>query len=145
MRRDRDRNRSSGMSYSDWKQNEQKKKIEEEKNRPLTEADFPPLGAPPGAKVVVKNVMATTTAHDSVTLAERLRNTIKRQEDEALRRRLELEEEEKKSKDAVVSLSLGVPMLRNRVQEMKVRRDLDAQAEEEYAWQVSSEMEPSLE
>ena len=33
MRRDRDRNRSSGMSYSDWKQNEQKKKIEEEDNQ----------------------------------------------------------------------------------------------------------------
>lgn len=142
MRRDRDRNRSSGMSYSDWKQTEQKKKVEDDKKRPLTDADFPPLSNKP---VVVKNSIFTTTAHDSITLAERLRNTIKRQEDEAVRRRIEIEEEEKSSKEALVSLSLGVPMIRNRIQEMKVRRDLDVQTEEEYAWQVSSDMEAPAE
>lgn len=140
----KDRNRSSGMSYSDWKQTENKKKVEAEKNRPLTEDDFPPLGAPLGSKVVVKTSMTTTTAHDNITLAERLRNTIKRQEDEALRRRLEEEEEEKKSKEAVVSISLG-PKLRTRVQDLNVRRDLEAQEEENYRWQVSGEIEPSVE
>lgn len=142
----KERNRSSGMSYSDWKQSENKKKQEAEKNRPLTDDDFPPLGAPPGSKVVVKTSMNTTTAHDSITLAERLRNTIKRQEDEALRRRLELEEEEKKAKEEVVSLSLGASTLRYRAKEIRLRRrELEAQEEEEnYEWQVSSEMEAPM-
>jgi len=135
MRRDRDRNQSYGMSYSDWKNTEQKKKMEAEKSRPLTESDFPPLGG----KVVIKTSMHTTTAHDSVTLAERLRNTIKRQEDDAHRRRLELDEEEKKTKEAVVAISLSSSSIRNRVREIYLRRNLEIQDEEDYAWQVSPE------
>lgn len=135
MRRDRDRYQSGGMSYTDWKQTEKKKKEDEVKNRPLTEADFPPLGG----KVVLPTKM--TVAGDGVNLAERIRTAIKRQEDDALRRRLELEEEEKASKDTLVSLS-RTPMLRN-VSLREVRRNLDAevQAEDDYAWQVSGEVE----
>jgi hypothetical protein len=137
MRREKERNQSYGMSYSDWKGVEQKKKVEAEKSRPLTDADFPPLGG----KVVIKTSMHTTTAHDSIPLAERLRNTIKRQEDDAHRRRLELEEEEKKTKEAIVSISLTSSSLRNRMREITLRRNLEAQAEEDYAWQVSTETE----
>lgn len=137
----KDRNHSYGQSYSDWKGAEQKKKVEAEKSRPLTDADFPPLSG----KVVIRNSMHTTTAHDSITLAERLRNTIKRQEDDALNRRLELEEEEKKSKEDIVSISLSVPMMRNRVRDPNIRRQLEVQAEEDYAWQVSSETEAPAE
>ncbi len=130
------------MSYSDWKQTEQKKKEEEIKNRPLTDADFPPLG---GNVVTVKKVVPGTGvnvagAPDGVNLAERLRNAIKRQEDDALRRRLEQEEEEQKAKESMVSLSIG-PSIRSRKLE-NVRRNLEAEAEEEnYRWQVSSEIE----
>ena len=141
MRRDKERNQSYGMSYTDWKGAEQKKKIDAEKSRPLTDADFPPLGG----KVVIKTSMHTTTAHDSIPLAERLRNTIKRQEDDALHRRLELEEEERKSKEDIVSISLSVPMMRNRIRDPNVRRQLEVQAEEDYAWQVSAETEASVE
>ncbi len=132
MRRDRDRQQSGGMSYKDWKQTE-KKKMDD--SRPLTEADFPPLGG----KVVLPSKM--TVAGDGVNLADRIRTAIKRQEDDALRRRLELEEEEKSSKDTLVSLS-RTPMLRN-VSLREVRRNLDAevQAEDDYAWQVSGEVE----
>lgn len=136
----RERNQSSGMSYSDWKKTEQKKKMDAEKSRPLTEDDFPPLGG----KVVVKTSIHTTTAHDSITLAERLRNTIKRQEDEALRRRLEQEEEEQKSKEAVVSISLG-PKFRSRVRALDETREREAEEEENYRWQVSAEMEAPAE
>jgi hypothetical protein len=135
----RDRNYSSGPSYSDWKQSEQKKKAEAEKNRPLTDADFPPLG---GGQVRLP--VKVTVPGDGLTLATRLSNAMKRQEDEALRRRLEQEEEEKKSKEAVVSLSLG-PTLRTRVRQLNVRRELDAQEEENYAWQVSTEVESPAE
>ena len=135
MRRDKERNQSYGMSYSDWKNTEQKKKMDAEKTRPLTDADFPPLGG----KVVIKTSMHTTTAHDNIPLAERLRNTIKRQEDDAHRRRLELEEEEKKTKEAVVAISLSSPSIRNRVREIYLRRNLEIQDEEDYAWQVSPE------
>ena len=137
MRRDKERNQSYGMSYTDWKGSEQKKKVEIEKSRPLTDADFPPLSG----KVVIKTSMHTTTAHDSVTLAERLRNTIKRQEDDALLRRIELEEEEKRSKEDVVSISLSMPALRNRVRDLGVRRELEVQVEEDYAWQMNTEIE----
>ena len=134
----KERNQSYGNSYSDWKGTEQKKKMDAEKNRPLTDADFPPLST----KVVVKNTMITTTAHDSTTLAERLRNAMKRQEDEALHRRLQQEEEENLSKETVVSLSLA-PTLRNRMRDITLRRDFEAEAnaEENYAWQVSSEID----
>ncbi len=143
MRRDRDRyNQSGGMSYSDWKQTEKKKKEDEVKNKPLTDADFPPLGG--GTVVVpVRKVVpgdGVTAAGDGVTLADRIRNAIKRQEDDALRRRLELEEEEKKSKETLVALPRA-PMLRN-VSLREVRRNLDDEAEEDnYAWQVSGEVE----
>jgi hypothetical protein len=136
MRRDRDRyNQGSAMSYSDWKKTEQKKKDDEKKERPLTEADFPPLSG----KVVLPTKI--TVAGDGVNLADRIRNAIKRQEDEALRRRLELEEEEKQSKETLVSIS-RTPMLRN-ISLREVRRNLDTQVEEEdnYAWQVSQEVE----
>ncbi len=148
MRRDR-HNQSGGMSYSDWKQTEKKKKVEEEKNRPLTDADFPPLGGGtvviPVRKVVPGDGVNVAAAGDGVTLADRIRNAIKRQEDDALRRRLELEEEEKKSKETLVSLPRA-PMLRN-VSLREVRRNLDAEAqaeEDNYAWQVSGEVESSM-
>ncbi len=134
MRRDRN-NYSSGPSYSDWKQTEQKKKVEAEKNRPLTDADFPPLG---GGHVRLP--VKITVPGDGLTLASRLTNAIKRQEDDALRRRLEAEEEEKKSKDTIVSIPLA-PTLRNRVRDLNVRRELEVQEEERYAWQVSNEVE----
>jgi hypothetical protein len=133
MRRDRN-NYSSGPSYSDWKQTEQKKKVEAEKSRPLTDADFPPLGGQ------VRLPVKITVPGDGLTLASRLTNAIKRQEDEALRRRLEAEEEEKKSKEAVVSISLA-PTLRNRVRDLNVRREIEVEEEERYAWQVSNEVE----
>lgn len=138
MRRDRDRYQSGGMSYSDWKQTEKKKKVDD---KPLTDADFPPLG---GVNVVVplRKVVPGdgVSLPDGVTLADRIRTAIKRQEDDALRRRIEIEEEEKKSKDTLVA----IPMVRN-VSLRQVRRNLDteeAYAEEEnYAWQVSGEVE----
>ncbi len=138
----KERNPSYGNSYSDWKTTEQKKKEEAEKNRPLTDADFPPLST----KVVVKNTMITTTAHDSTTLAERLRTAMKRQEDEVLHRRLQQEQEESLSKETVVSLSLA-PTLRNRMRENTLRKDQEAEslAEEKYAWQVSPEIDSPLE
>jgi len=137
MRRDRDRYQSGGMSYTDWKQTEKKKK---EDSRPLTEADFPPLGG----KVVLPSKM--TVPGDGVNLADRIRTAIKRQEDDALRRRLELEEEEKASKETLVSLSC-TPMLRTlRIREVRRNLEQEAQAEEEnYAWQVSGEVEPEPE
>jgi hypothetical protein len=131
----RDRNYASGPSYSDWKQTEQKKKTEVEKNRPLTDSDFPPLGGGD-----VRLPVKISVPGDGLTLATRLTNAMKRQEDEALRRRLEQEEEERKSKDAIVSISLG-PSLRNRVKDLNVRREIEAQEEERYAWQVSGEVE----
>lgn len=145
MRRERDRyNHAGGMSYTDWKQTEKKKKDDEEKNRPLTEADFPPLGGKvvvPVKKVVPGEGVNMAAPADGTTLADRIRLAIKRQEDDALRRRLEMEEEEKKSKDTLVSLPRA-PMLRN-VSLREVRRNLDeeTQAEEDYAWQVSGEIE----
>lgn len=136
MRRDRVQ-QTPAMSYADYKQMEKKKKEEAEKNRPLTEADFPPLGG----KVVVKNTMISTTANDSITLADRLRLAIKREEDEATRRRLELEEEEKKSKEGTISLSMGPRMtMKKKVVEQK--RELEIQEEDDYQWQVSTEVEP---
>jgi hypothetical protein len=143
MRRDRDRHHSGGMSYSDWKQTEKKKKDED---KPLTDADFPPLGGGvnvvvPMKKVVPGDGVNMSTTSDGVTLADRIRTAIKRQEDDALRRRIEIEEEEKKSKDAL----LAIPMMRN-VSLREVRRNLDTEAEayaeeENYAWQVSGEVE----
>jgi hypothetical protein len=138
MRRDRTPYSSANTpaTYADWKDAQKKKKEEEAKNRPFTDDDFPPLGG----KVVVKNTMITTTAHDSVTLAERLRNAIKREEDEATRRRLQMEQEEKDAKDSTISLSLGprLSMVR-RTQEQK--RQSEYEEENEYAWQTSTEVE----
>ncbi len=143
MRRDRNRYQSGGMSYSDWKQTEKKKMDEEAKQRPLTDADFPPLGGKvviPIKKVVPGAGVNIVSPGDGVNLADRIRNAIKRQEDDALRRRLEVEEEEKKAKETLIA----IPMLRN-VSLREVRRNLHAEAEEEdnYAWQVSGEVEPS--
>jgi hypothetical protein len=122
---------------NEMKQTEKKKK---EDSRPLTEADFPPLGG----KVVLPSKM--TVPGDGVNLADRIRTAIKRQEDDALRRRLELEEEEKASKETLVSLSC-TPMLRTlRIREVRRNLEQEAQAEEEnYAWQVSGEVEPEPE
>jgi hypothetical protein len=139
MRRDRDRYQSGGMSYSDWKQTEKKKKGDD---KPLTDADFPPLSGGVNVVVPLRKVVPGDGVNltDGVTLADRIRTAIKRQEDDALHRRLELEEEEKKSKDTLVA----IPMVRN-VSLRQVRRNLDAEEayaeEENYAWQVSREVE----
>lgn len=136
MRRDRDRNQnygSAGMSYSDWKSNEKKKK---EAERPLTQDDFPPLGG----KVVVKTSIVTTTAHDSVSLADRLRIAIKKEEDEAYRRRIEQEEQEKKEKDAVISIALGPPRLRIKTLDAQ-KKQQQQEEDDNYRWQISSEIE----
>ena len=136
MRRDRVQ-QAPAMSYADYKQMEKKKKEEAEKNRPLTEDDFPPLGG----KVVVKNAIHTTTAHDSISLADRLRLAIKREEDEATRRRLEAEEEEKKAKDGTISISMAPRLsMKRKVEEQK--RQIEIQEEEDYHWQISSDMVP---
>lgn len=135
----KERNHSYGQSYSDWKSTEQKKKMDAEKSRPLTDADFPPLGGE------VRLPVKVTVPGDGLTLAARLSNAIKRQEDEALRRRLEQEEEEQKSKETVVSISLG-PKFRSRVRTLDETQKREAEEEEEnYRWQVSSEMEAPAE
>lgn len=105
MREDRerrDRNRGPSMSYAEHKRKQEEERKEKEKNRPLTMDDFPALAG--SVPVVVKPKKDANAS----TLANHLAATIKKDEEDAVRRRLEKEvdDERKRKEEGFVRLPL---------------------------------------
>ena len=100
-RQDRRDRYGSQVSYAEHKRKKEEEAKEKEKNRPLTADDFPSLGGKP---VVVK---AKSDPNRS-TLAVHIAETIKKDEEDAVRRRIqrEVEEERKRKEEGFVRLPL---------------------------------------
>lgn len=104
MSRDKqDRYRSAGPSYADFKRMKDEEAKEKEKNRPLTEADFPALGLGP---VPVKVQVAATSS-----LAAHIADTIRKDEETLCRRKRE--EEEAREKAAAEEGIVRLPLFKN--------------------------------
>lgn len=105
MREDRERRNKYApppMSYADHKRKLEEAAKEKEKNRPLTMDDFPALnGSAPVAVKPKKDANAST-------LASHLAATIKKDEEDAVRRRIEKEadDERKRKEEGFVRLPL---------------------------------------
>lgn len=105
MSRDRqDKYRSAGPSYADFKRKQEEEAKEREKNRPLTEADFPALGlAPTPVKVKTQTTTSSLAAHIADTI---------RKDEETLQRRKREEEEAREKAEAEKGI-VRLPLFKN--------------------------------
>ena len=107
MSRDRqDKYRSAGPSYAGFKRKQEEEAKEREKNRPLTEADFPALGVNPAPAKVKVATTATTSS-----LAAHIADTIRKDEETLSRRKRE--EEEAREKAAAEEGIVRLPLFKN--------------------------------
>lgn len=130
-RRDRAYDSSSRTTgeYSAWKKQEEKKK-------PLTADDFPPLGG-------ANPICMPKSESKGPSLAERLKVTIAKEEEEATMRRFRKEDEPVDRYEPVASLQLG-KVLHGRHQKKKEQEEQRQaeweQDEKNYDWQVSRDI-----
>lgn len=131
------RQESSPQDYNRWKTKEQKSK-------PLTADDFPPLGSTNA--VTASNPVIVPKGP---SLAERLRVTIAKEEEEASSRRFRKEEEaQQESWGTATTLNLSKThhSYAQKKREDEARRASEREAEEKnYDWQVSREIVQELE
>lgn len=130
--------------YTSGPQDYQKWKKQDEKQKPLTADDFPPLGSN-----AANPVIRPTAEPKGPSLAERLRVTIAKEEEEATQRRFRKDDPPEDKYETITTLNLGrlyqSRANKKREEEATQRRAAEEQDEKDYQWQVSKAIVRELE